>query len=147
VKDQSPIQLLYAYINTITIQTMSRPVYIVIFHSPMFAAHWALWIPSYENETAKDVGRMIHVEGSPANGFTLEFRRNYDLSLTSRPKSVLFLCWVDAAKVVEVPGDYTKDTTPADVIDQWALSVMAPGPSLRSASASVSPTIDCLLGI
>ena len=103
----------------------------LLFSIPLiFAAHWALWIPSYENGTAKDVGRMIYVEGNASDGFTLEFRRNYDLSLTSRKKSVQFLCSVDAGSVVEVPGGYTKDTTPADVIDQWALSVVAPGPSL-----------------
>ena len=71
---------------------MSRPLYLVVYHSRLFAAHWALWIPTYANETVGDVGKVIHVEGSPSEGFSHQFKRNYDISKTSRSKSTIFLC-------------------------------------------------------
>jgi len=118
---------------------MSRPIYLVVYHSRLFAAHWALWIPTYENETVGGVGKAIHVEGSPREGFSHEFKRNYDMPGTSRSKSIIFLCWVDARNIVDTPGDgsFTTDTTAVDVIEEWALRNAAPGPSLRSSSASV----------
>lgn len=116
---------------------MARPIYLIVFHSPLFAAHWSLWIPSPKNST---IGKVSHVEGSPSAGFSHEFKRNYDISTESRKNSVIFLCQVDGDSVVDAAGDgaYSTDATAVDVVERWALAVEAPGPSLRSAGAAVS---------
>lgn len=117
---------------------MSRPVYLVVYHSRLFAAHWSLWIPKYENETVKDLGTIIQVEGDPSGGFHHEFKRNYNVSLTRQTTSVILLGWVDRRNIIDPPGNVASiDSTATDVIEDWAVSVQAPGPSLRSASASV----------
>ena len=118
---------------------MSRPIYLVVYHSRLFAAHWALWVPTYENETVGDVGKVIHVEGNPREGFSHEFKRSYDMSRTLRSRSIILLSWVDGSNIVDTPGDgsFTTDTTAADVIEEWALHTAAPGPTLRSSDASV----------
>jgi hypothetical protein len=67
---------------------MSRPVYLIIYHSPIFAAHWALWIPSYDQDVIGQTGKIINVQGSPCEGFIHEFERNYDLSTESRSHSL-----------------------------------------------------------
>lgn len=86
-----------------------------------------------------EISAKLSVEGSPREGFSHEFKRNYDISITSRSKLIIFLGFVDARSIVDVPGggSYTTDTTAADVIEEWALRVQAPGPSLRSSTASV----------
>jgi len=119
-----------------------RPVYIISYRSPIFPAHWALWIPSYNVETKAEgnVGKKIHVQGDASEGFTHEFLRNYDISMTVRPHSVHFISWTDAANIADgtTSGDLVSDTTATDIIEKLALDVAAPGPSLRSAGSSSS---------
>ncbi|KAF8849423.1 hypothetical protein BDZ45DRAFT_634364 [Acephala macrosclerotiorum] len=119
-----------------------RPVYIVSYSSPRFPAHWALWVPSYDAETkvAGNVGKRIHVVGDARSGFNHQFKRNYDVSMTTRPNSVHFIGWTDAANIADGAnsGDIVEDTTATDVIEEWALNVAAPGPSLRSGGSSSS---------
>jgi len=130
---------------------MSRPTYLVVYHSPLFAAHWGLWIPFYDNENVSDIGKLIHVQGSASQGFSHEFKRNYNLSEESRSYSAILLCWIPEGKVTDVigAGTFTTDTTPADIIEEAALEVEPPGPGLRSAHSSVSVAIStrsfCLL--
>lgn len=112
-----------------------RPVYIVSYRSPVFPAHWALWIPSCDSETkvAGNVGKVIQVEGDARTGFKHQFKRNYDISTTTRYKLIHFISWIEAANIVNaVNFEYVESTTATDLIEEWALTVAAPGPSLRS---------------
>jgi hypothetical protein len=117
---------------------MSRPVYLIIYHSPIFTAHWALWIPSYEEEVIKKTGKIINVQGSPSEGFIHEFERNYDESTESRSHSLKLLVLIDSENVVDTSGEYSVDNTAIDVLERSALAIPAPGPSLRSAGEHVS---------
>jgi len=55
---------------------MSRPIYLVVYHSPLFAAHWALWVRHYETNNEQRLGKIMHVQGSANQGFVHEFMRN-----------------------------------------------------------------------
>ncbi|KAL1952865.1 hypothetical protein VTO42DRAFT_4092 [Malbranchea cinnamomea] len=57
---------------------MSRPVFLLVFPSPLFPAHWSLFVPcSPDHDEA--VGTRIHVTGDARSGFAHEFVRNYDI--------------------------------------------------------------------
>ncbi|TVY43316.1 hypothetical protein LSUB1_G001423 [Lachnellula subtilissima] len=112
---------------------MSRPVYLIIYHSPIFAAHWALWIPYYEEEVTGKTGKIINVQGSPSEGFLHEFERNYDVAAETRRHSIKLLSWLDSKYIIDTTGDYSVDSTAIDVLERSALTIQAPGPSLRSA--------------
>ncbi|KAF4629358.1 hypothetical protein G7Y89_g8791 [Cudoniella acicularis] len=125
---------------------MSRPVYLIIFHSPIFAAHWAFWIPSYKNEVAGSIGKIINVQGSPSEGFVHEFERNYDLSTTSRSYSLKLLCMVGEDKVEDDSSEvYSVDCNPRDVLETVALGVEAPCASLRPFTSDDPTGLDVCL--
>ncbi|KAF1943670.1 hypothetical protein EJ02DRAFT_433041 [Clathrospora elynae] len=113
---------------------MTRTVYLVIYNSPLFPAHWGLWIPSLNDPT---VGKLLHAEGDAANGFEIVFKRNYALDATSRPHQSLPLAEVSDHHVVDVKGDGSRgsDSTAHDNLEQVLLSVPAPGASLVSSSS------------
>lgn len=107
---------------------MSHPVYLIVYRSPIFAAHWALWVPVITERAEETVGKVLQVEGSASEGFAYEIMRNHDLGACSRRKSLVPLCSVDAAYV---------DDKEEDTLERLALSVPPPTPSLRSASVTV----------
>jgi hypothetical protein len=73
-------------------------------------AHWGIFIPTTGSATK---GKMIHVVGNPATGFTLEFKRNYNIGQTTRAHELVELCQV-ADNLV---NDAVSDGTPsADTI-------------------------------
>ncbi|KUJ07754.1 uncharacterized protein LY89DRAFT_660007 [Mollisia scopiformis] len=116
--------------------TPKRPIYIISYTSPLFPAHWSLWIPSSYNSLTKTPGtsgKRIHVTGDALNGFTHEFSRNYDIDDDSRAKTIHFISWVEAVNVVDGDdaGDPVEDVVATDKMEEWALKVEAPGRSLR----------------
>lgn len=117
---------------------MSRPVYLIVYSSPLFKAHWALWVPEYSSQ-ASGRGKVIHVTGDPRTGFEHQFKRNYDINATDKAHMTVFLGNGDASRILDTPGDgyYTNDTAARDDLEHWALTVPAPGPSLRSSNATV----------
>ncbi|OBT60386.1 hypothetical protein VE03_10144 [Pseudogymnoascus sp. 23342-1-I1] len=112
---------------------MSRPVYLVVYPSPLFPAHWALWLPSYANGSEGSVGKYINILGDSAVGFSLDIRRYYDLTTTSSKKDLVRLCWVDARHISDVADPWSLNSNPVDAIEQVASSVQVPGTSLRPA--------------
>lgn len=115
----------------------ARPVYLIVYNSPLFAAHWSLFIPQLGSDT---LGKLIHVTGDVREGFQHQFKRNYDLSETTHGYQRIALPSVAANHIVDVRGNgqRSSDTTPHDDLERIALEVPAPGPSLRSATAGVS---------
>jgi hypothetical protein len=115
---------------------MTRTVYLVVYNSPLFPAHWGLWIPSLNDST---VGKLLNAEGDAANGFEIVFERNYAIDATSRQHQFLLLAEVSDHHVVDVKGDGSpgSDSTAHDNLEQVLLSVPAPGASLVSYSSQV----------
>jgi hypothetical protein len=116
---------------------MPRPVYLIVFPSPLFAAHWGLWIPSMGE---LDVGKYLHATGDAANGFQVAFKRNYDLSTSGRSYQLLELAQVLDDYIVDVKGDgsESEDQTAHDYLEEVALSIPAPDRSLVPATTPVS---------
>ncbi|KAM5361433.1 hypothetical protein ACJZ2D_013123 [Fusarium nematophilum] len=118
---------------------MARTLYLVMYNSRLFPAHWALWVPSRE---IPDVGKRIHAEGDVATGFTVTFERNYDIGSTGRQHQILPLAEVDESHLADVPGARSTESKlmgnikAHDTVEEVALRVPAPGPSLRSASSA-----------
>jgi hypothetical protein len=121
---------------------MPRTVYLVIYNSPLFPAHWGLWIPSADKT---GLGKFLHTPGDAANGFETVFERNYDLSATTRSHQVMELAQVLDRYVVDVKGDGSRaqDQIAHDYLEQVVLSVPAPGPSLVSATSQVRDLSSC----
>ncbi|KAF7973079.1 hypothetical protein HWV62_16274, partial [Athelia sp. TMB] len=107
---------------------MSRPVYLLVFNSPLFPAHWAMYIPSQCS------GKLINVRGDPGLGFWHEFERNYDPNCTRDKKTLLHLCDVKDKHLLDVPGDGNPsiDTNAVDDIERVALCLNPPPKTLRS---------------
>jgi len=58
-----------------------RPVYLLVYNSRVFAAHWSMWIPNDSTDTpaTEDIGKIIQVTGDSLKGFVHEFVRNHDI--------------------------------------------------------------------
>ncbi|QRV77594.1 hypothetical protein RhiJN_05609 [Ceratobasidium sp. AG-Ba] len=111
-----------------------RSVYLLVFRSPVFPAHWALWIPRQDN--AK-IGKIISAVGDPATGFVHEFQRNF---CPSGPNSMLPVNKIDPKYVADgeasLDQESTIDTNATDELESVALSVPPPEKSLNSVAES-----------
>ena len=94
-----------------------------------------MWIP---NATDKGIGTTIHVTGSLKAGFEHEFKRNYRTDDTGRNVQVIPLGNVPADAISDFPlsDEITLDVSPIDRLEEEALVVPAPGPSMRSTSGT-----------
>lgn len=106
--------------------------------SPLFHAHWALFIP---DQARPQCGTVLNVRGDPLNGFVHEFERGYIPSEDpEKPPTVLKLGTI-AGRLIrsELIAPDGKDATAYNQLEQLALSIDAPGRSLgRGASKDVS---------
>ncbi|KAI0973578.1 hypothetical protein F4678DRAFT_425193 [Xylaria arbuscula] len=116
-------------------QAMSRTIYLIIYKSPLFPAHWALWVPSEANP---NIGKRIHAEGDAATGFRLSFDRNYDITQDPRKYEILALAEIERDLLLDTPGDGANrvDAEPRDAVETVAAKVPPPGPSLISSTAT-----------
>ncbi|KZW00260.1 hypothetical protein EXIGLDRAFT_722311 [Exidia glandulosa HHB12029] len=117
--------------------TDRRALYVLRYPVHLFAAHMALFIPHADSEQ-DDLGKVLHATGDQRSGFVREFKRNYSALDTARRPTRHVIGTIDAVFVLDVVGDgeLLIETDPAeadaqDEIERVALSVAAPGPSLR----------------
>lgn len=117
---------------------MDRELSLVVYHSPLFPAHWALYIPSM---TDPAIGKIVHVTGDARNGFVHEFKRGYLPADDERGHSIIPLARISASHVVDVlsPSGLLVYTAPddnllalaVDNVERELLSIPAPGKSLN----------------
>ncbi|KJF61534.1 uncharacterized protein CIMG_13727 [Coccidioides immitis RS] len=107
---------------------MSRTIHLAIFSNGARPAHYAVFIPTGD---AGKVGKLIHVTGTTATGFFLEFKRNYDFSLTQRKHQLIPLAQVNAQYITDTvgTGQQSADTTARDRLESVATIVLPPGRS------------------
>ncbi|KAF8078922.1 hypothetical protein FPV67DRAFT_84742 [Lyophyllum atratum] len=116
---------------------MARETYLIVYNSPLFAAHWSLYIPFASSQREKGVGKIIHAVGSLAEGFTIEFKRHYRPAQDSRSKTFVALgpidegCFNDDS---DPEAEETVDSVAVDEMERRAKLVHPPGRSLNSAS-------------
>ncbi|EUC63466.1 hypothetical protein RSOL_491410 [Rhizoctonia solani AG-3 Rhs1AP] len=115
--------------------TDHRSIYILIFHSPIFPAHWALWIPSLSQPKT---GKIINAVGDPSSGFVREIERQFNLASVSGSKSTVLLSdRVDAKHILD------SDSSGPEAVDQVekiACGISPPEKSLHSAQNSNLPS-------
>lgn len=108
---------------------MTREIFLIRYLSYPFKHHWGFFIPSTTNPS---VGTIIHVEGSVRASFEHQIKRNYDLTRTSRAFSQILLGRVEDRHVhIDQTFEPSSDTSPRDDIENLALTVPAPDPSMN----------------
>ncbi|GJE86816.1 hypothetical protein PsYK624_028990 [Phanerochaete sordida] len=116
--------------------TGTRPLKLIVTHSRLFRAHWALFVPHAGSET---VGTKIHVTGTLAEGFAHEFQRDFDLESDAKGCGIFLLGSVDDGVVADLRGEPVSaqgTSSASNRLEEIALDVPAPGPSLRSSSST-----------
>ena len=117
--------------------TQAQPFTLIIYSSPLFPAHWSLFMPS----SNQSVGTRIHVTGSSHSGFTHEFVRSYDLSTDTRSYKLVPLPDInfefvsrekEETEIKGGEGGESVDVLPRNELERLALEVSAPGKSLKS---------------
>ncbi|KAF3923115.1 hypothetical protein ABW20_dc0106981 [Dactylellina cionopaga] len=108
---------------------------------PDVPAHWSLYIPysSSLSVSSQDIGKLIHVVGSPLHGFTLELRASYLPSEDSIKRVPFTLCLINDGHVKDTEyytlRDGSKKTIVMgtelegneDEVERIAMKVEAPG--------------------
>jgi len=91
-------------------------------------AHWALYIPS---TTDSRVGKTFDAIGTPFTGYSIRFRRNYNLDDEPRQFSEVPIVEVEDALVTDTPGEGkpSEDQDAKDRLEQEAMTVRCPGVS------------------
>jgi hypothetical protein len=103
-------------------------------------AHWALFVPSADDP---NFGKVIHVkrDRNPDKVFTHDFKRNHNTNKPRSPHQLIELGQITSNIIVDVPGNGREkswvDKTPVDILEQIALTIPGPRPSLNSALAPV----------
>ncbi|KNG89485.1 hypothetical protein ANOM_002281 [Aspergillus nomiae NRRL 13137] len=107
---------------------MTRTIYLAISSNAAKPAHFSVFIPT--NDSGEE-GKVIHVTGSPAIGFFLEFKRNYSIADTLREYQIVPLAQVNGRYVADTVGDrqLSLDTTARDRIESIATMVPPPARS------------------
>ncbi|CAE6406881.1 unnamed protein product [Rhizoctonia solani] len=112
-----------------------RSIYILIFHSPIFPAHWALWIPSLSQPK---IGKIINAVGDPSSGFVREIERQYNPGSVSGSKSTVLLSnRVDAKHILDSDSSGPE---PVDEVEKIAAGIPPPEKSLNSTQNSNFPS-------
>ncbi|KAF2654409.1 hypothetical protein K491DRAFT_471379 [Lophiostoma macrostomum CBS 122681] len=79
-----------------------QPLQLIIYHSPLFAAHWALFLPT---PSCPKTGKRIHADGSPLTGFEVLFEPFYDLRECSQSYQIIELGQVKEEDVERVASE------------------------------------------
>ncbi|KAI1267653.1 hypothetical protein F5Y18DRAFT_378387 [Xylariaceae sp. FL1019] len=124
---------------------MDRTLYVLVYPSRLFAAHWSLWIPHVQDFK---VGDRIHVTGDRLNGFQYEYIRSYDVSDDDRHPNAfpigsvneLHLKGVEdnSANTAEEMSDGNNSV--CNAFDEACRQIPAPGPSLNKVSIAGGST-------
>lgn len=111
---------------------MHRTLYVLVYPSRLFAAHWSFWIPyHYGNGQESNVGDRIHVTGDRLHGFEYEYVQNYNVREDDRnPKT--FAIGVLSAESL---GRNTEGRA-VNAFDRVCQEVPAPGPSLNKVNSA-----------
>ena len=109
-----------------------RPLYIMVWSSALFKAHWSFWAPALEGRQ-RTKGKRAHAIGNVRDGFAIEFVRNYDLSVTRSYPTIIEIGAIRIEDLLDtlIDGQHSRDNTPWDRFEAIALSVPAPRASLN----------------
>ncbi|GIK07578.1 hypothetical protein Aspvir_003244 [Aspergillus viridinutans] len=103
-----------------------RTIYLISYRqAPSQRAHFAIFVPS---ATDPEKGSVIHAVGAPMAGYSHEFKRGYNPTLTRRRYEMWPIGEVDSSHIVDWPDDIRAiHTDPKGDIEIAASQVPAPG--------------------
>lgn len=104
-------------------------LYVHVYPSPLFAAHWSFFLP--HNEGNLDLGDRIHATGDRLNGFQYEHIRDYLPKDDSRYPNAFPVGRVSVAALQGTEPDNREGS----LFDLTCRDVPVPGPGLNSAAA------------
>ncbi|KAI9657346.1 MAG: hypothetical protein M1821_003026 [Bathelium mastoideum] len=118
-----------------------RTLYVLVYPSRLFAAHWSFWLPYLDTESHElEIGHRIHVTGDRLNGFTYDFENNYDVRGDDRRPNRFPMGFVSAAHLNEEKlneGSVGQvQVGPYNAFGRACRDVPAPGPSLNRVTES-----------
>lgn len=100
LSDNHSQQILIHRFSYFKVLTMApRTVSLVSYrNSSAQHAHFAILVPSSSDENR---GTLIHVVGAPMAGYSLEFKRNYDIALTTQLYTIYPIGQIDSQHIVD----------------------------------------------
>ncbi|KAI1803741.1 hypothetical protein F4811DRAFT_316379 [Daldinia bambusicola] len=121
---------------------MHRTLYVLVYPSRLFAAHWSFWLPYTDaNDQQSNTGDRIHATGDRLNGFQYEYIRNYDVREDDRNPNAFPIGLVSETHLTQANKDQTAISSGEDQrdsenvvlnsFDEACREVPAPGPSLN----------------
>lgn len=119
--------------------------------SPLFPAHWSLWIP-YDGKSGR--GTRIHVTGDALNGFQHDFDRGYDPRTDDRHPRLIQLGVVDASSLPQLAervgpcleGIDTRVLRACSAVEELSMAIPAPGSGTDTPQAHSRVQIQNYLG-
>jgi len=107
---------------------MPPTLYVLVYPSRLFAAHWSLWLP-YSNADGQesDIGDRIHVTGDRLNGFQYEYLREYNVREDDRKPKSFAIGLLSPTALSD-----TAEINAVNLFDKACQEVKAPGPSLNN---------------
>ncbi|KAI4859959.1 hypothetical protein F4820DRAFT_130952 [Hypoxylon rubiginosum] len=121
---------------------MDRTLYVLVYPSRLFAAHWSFWLPYVDARTrALNTGDRIHVTGDRLSGFQYEYIRNYNVREDERHPNAFPIGLVSEAHLREATNDENitsgeldqkdAESVALNAFDEACREVPAPEPSLN----------------
>ncbi|KAH8908536.1 hypothetical protein BR93DRAFT_489954 [Coniochaeta sp. PMI_546] len=118
---------------------MHRTLYVLVYPSRLFAAHWSLWIPYLDSSGQEsDTGDRVHVTGDRLNGFQYEYLRDYNVREDERKPNSFPVGSIsgDSLRDWREDGDEKSGSDAmryegVNLFDRVCREVEAPGPSLN----------------
>lgn len=115
---------------------MHRNLYVLVYPSRLFAAHWSFWIP-YADPSGKEtnIGDRINATGDRLHGFKYEYLRDYNVNEDDRKPSPFPIGLVSASTLEMLSED---ETGVFNDLDKACREVSVPGPSLNNVKDPVN---------
>lgn len=124
---------------------MYRTVYVLVYPSRLFSAHWSFWLPYTDSgDQQSNTGDRIHVTGDRLNGFQYEYDHNYDIREDDRnpnafPIGLVLATHLSKAHQGEILNPDEEDQKDKgdvafNALDEACREVPAPGPGLNKVS-------------
>ena len=111
-------------------ETSSTTLYVHVYPSPLFAAHWSFFLPRHGN-ILPEVGDRIHATGDRLNGFEYEYTIDYDPKMDSRNPNAFPIGRIATSALAATEDDKSY----RNGFDRVCRHVPVPGPSLNPAAA------------
>ena len=121
---------------------MTQPLYVLVYPSPLFAAHWSLWLAHTDASGHEShIGHRIHVTGDRLNGFEYEYIQDYNIQEDERKPKVFTIGLISSTLLESKVQDKVMLTNIDDkvefynVFDKVCQQVKPPGPSLNKVNS------------